>query len=275
MKKLIKLLSATLLGISLAITLTACGNDDSVVRIGVTGAFNDHWAIIQELVAEEGITIELVSFSDFLTPNLALNDRNIDLNAFQNRAFLINDVAANNYQIEAIAETWIVPLNIFNNQSRISSLADIRDGHTIAIPSDPVNYARALRLLESAGLIRLNTPPGELASELHIVERIVNINIMPAESGMLASMLPDLEAAVINGGNAFTAGLNPAHDSIFTEDVFSGDSDGLVNLVVARSEDMANPERARIFNIIVDAFRSEEVRQFVLDEYQGAFLPVW
>jgi len=262
--------------VALALTLAACrDNDSTVIRIGVTGAFNDHWTIIQELIAEEGITIQLVTFTDFMTPNIALSDGNIDLNAFQNRSFLNNEIAANNFQIQSIAETWIVPLNIFNNHSRISSLEDLRDGHTIAVPSDPVNHARALRLLESAGLIRLNTPPGELASELHIVERIVNINIIAAESGMLASMLPDLEAAVINGGNAFTAGLNPAYDSIFTEDVLSGDSDGLINLIVARTADVNDAERFRIFNIIVNAFQSEEVRRFIEEEYQGAFIPVW
>jgi len=258
------------------LSFTACGNDDEVIRLGLVGDFQEHWHAAREILAEDGIYLEFVFFSDFMTPNRALNDGDIDLNAFQHKQFLANDSSANNYDLTYIAETFIVPLNIFNNQNRISSIADIQDGHTIAIPGDPVNYSRSLRLLESAGLIVLDTPPGQLATELDIVEWIVDINIMAAESGMLAQILPDVEAAIINGGNAFTAGLRPLTDSIFTEVIDGTERNNLTNVIVARSSCLQEGgRRVEVFNEIVRVFHSDTIRNLIYDVYQGAFIPVW
>ena len=269
------LITCTLLFV-IAALFGSCGRDDEVIRVGITGAFNAHWELISRMVAEEGIVLELVSFSDFFTPNRALDEGDLDLNAFQHKMFLANEIANQGYAIEYIAETFIVPLNIFNNKNRISSIEDLQDGHTIAIPGDPTNRGRSLRLLETAGLIELETPPGENASVLDITVFHVEINILEAESGMLAQILPDVEAAIINGGNAFTAGLNPALDSIFTEEITGDFRNDLTNVIAARSADMVeNGERARKFRIIAAAFQSDEVRQFILEEYGGAFIPVW
>jgi len=264
--------------------LTACGagasgNDEvGVIRVGVVGAFTTHWDEIINMMAEEGIEIELVRFSDFMTPNRALDEGDIDLNAFQHKAFLSNDIAANNYQIQYIGETFIVPLNIFNNTSRISSMEDLAPGHTIGIPSDPTNSGRSLRLLETAGLITLDPSLADdaIPTVLDIVENISGINILEAESGMLYNMLPDMEAAVINGGNAFTAGLSPAYDSIFTEDITGDNVALLTNVIVARTADIeAQGQRMEVFEAIVQAHQSEHIRELILREYQGAFIPVW
>ena len=250
--------------------------NEHTIRVGVVGAFSSHWNLISEMVADQGINIEIVSFSDYFTPNMALSDGELDLNAFQHHAFLANEIAANGYEIEYIAETFVGQLNLFHNKSRISSLEDLQDGHTIGIPGDQVNGDRALRVLESAGLIVLDAPEGGIVSRLDIAEYVVDINIVEAESGMLAGMLPDMEAAVINGDNAFTAGLNPDYDSIFRENVAQERFKQYTNLVVARSEDVReNGERMRVFRTIVDAFHSDEVRQFILEEYGGVYIPVW
>jgi len=245
------------------------------LRVGLVGAFNVHWDVIQEMVAEEGIDLELVFFSDFMTPNLALDGGDIDLNAFQHKMFLTADSEANGYEIEYIAETFIVPLNLFNNPDRISSVEDIQDGHTIAIPSDPTNSGRALRFLESAGLLVIDPAVTGIPTVLDITERIVDIQILEAESGMLANILPDVEAAVINGQNAFSAGLNPEVDSILREDISGDNMAHLVNIIVARTVDVEDPIRSALFEIIVRAHQSETVRQVLLDEYQGAFIPAW
>jgi len=260
------------------LVLTACNNNEesNVVRVGLTGAFNVQWNTIRDMVAEEGVILEFVFFSDFMTPNLALDSGDIDINAFQHRAFLANEINARGYEIQEIAITHIVPLNIFNNPARISSLNDITDGHTIAIPSDLINLSRALRLLESAGLIRLNPPAqGELFSTLD-VEYIVNINIISAESGMLAGILPDVEAAIINGGNAVAAGLSPANDSIFREIIDDEHAWGLTNIIAARTEDVeAAGHRMELFEIIIRAHHTELIRELILEEFQGAFIPQW
>lgn len=276
MKKTILLLILALLVLS----FTACGgggNDDdlTVIRVGVVGAWNDHWYTMTENLLDEGIQIELVLFSDFATPNRALSDGDLDLNAFQHKMFLASEIESQGYEIEYIADTFVVPMNIFPNTNRISSLEDIQDGHSIGIPSDPTNGGRALQLLEAAGLIVLNTPEGANPTRFDIDRDAsrVHIEIVEAEAALLASMLPDLEAAVIGGINAFTAGLRPIEDSIFREDVTGADH--LVNTIVARSADLQDPARRAIFDAIVRAHHTDEIRETMLNDFGGAFIPVW
>ena len=248
-----------------------------VVRVGVVGAFNQQWDLIAEIVAEEGVILEIVLFDDFQTPNRALNDGDIDINAFQHKSFLANEIATFGYEIEYFAKTFLMPLNIFKNPERISSLADIQDGHTIGMPSDPINTSRSLRLLEYAGLINLyDIPEGEIANEFHIRERHVDINIITAEAGLLANMLPDIEAIIINGVQALTAGLYPHIYSILREELTGELREGLTNVLVARSEDIREDgERMRMFRIIADAYHSQEVYDFMWEAFGGVAIPVW
>jgi len=281
MKKFI----AVILALVLVLALAACGGGGGggtadtdgphQLRVGLVGAFNAHWELIQEMVAEEGIELELVFFADFAMPNLALDAGDIDLNAFQHKMFFFNDMATNDYELQYIAETFIAPLNIFNNPDRISSLEDIQDGHTIAIPSDPTNSGRALRLLEAAGLLVLDVPDGAIPSVLDIAAYNVEINIIEAEAGMLANILPDVEAAVINNPHAFNGGLR-AEDSIFVEDITGEAAANLINIIAVRTADVeAGGLRMELFEIIVRAHHTDAVRQLMIEEYLGSLVPVW
>jgi len=281
MKKIL----ATILLLALVLSLAACSgtpattgdNEPTVLRVGIVGVFNIHWYAIQEMVAEDGIELELVYFSDFTTPNRALDEGDLDLNAFQHKLFFESDVEANDYQIEYIAETFIFPLNMFKNPDRISSLEDIQDGDRIGIPSDPTNGGRALRLLEAAGLIEIDPALGldGIPTELDIVRYIVDIEIIPAESAMLPNLLPDLTAAAITNPLAFTAGLSTDTDSIFAEDITGEFASRLVNIIAVRSADLEDPARAALFEAIVRAHQSDEIRTLVLEEYEGILVPVW
>lgn len=280
MKKTV-LTSASLI---LALALTGCGADTSsadesadgktVVTVGVVGEYNAQWDTINELLADEGIVVELMKFTDYATPNRALNDGEIDLNAFQHKAYLANDIETNGYDIVDIGDTIIAPLAIFNNKDKISSIDDIKDGDIIAIPSDLTNGGRALKLLEAAGLIECDPAKGYVPTKADITKYNVNIEILEAESATLANLLPDCTAAIINGGNAFTAGLNPTTDAIFTENVDPETNEAvpeLINVIVARTEDKDN----EVYKKIVDAYHTEEVRQTVEEEYDGAFICEW
>jgi len=275
MKKTI-LLFVLILG--LVLSFAACGgggsgsSDITTVRVGVVGEFNDHWDTINELLEEEGIRVELVRFSDFATPNRALSDGDLDLNAFQHKMFLASEIQSQGYEIEYFADTFVVPISIFSGNDEITSVADIRDGHVIAIPSDPTNGGRSLQLLEVAGLITLHNAPGEHPT-IFDVEYIVEIDIREAEAVLLPALLPDVDAAVIGGINAFTAGLRPIEDSFFREDVTGAAH--LVNVIAARSEDLANPERRAIFDAIARAHHTDLVRDNMLRDFGGAFIPVW
>ena len=276
----------TVLGLTLALALglTACSSGTSeetttedgktIVKVGVVGEYNAQWDTVNELLADDGIEVELVKFTDYAAPNRALNDGEIDLNAFQHKAFLANDVQQNGYEIEAIGDTIIAPLSIYNNKDKISSVEEIKDGDIIAIPSDLTNGGRALKLLEKAGLIECDPAKGYVPTKADITKYNVQIEILEAESATLANLLPDCTAALINGGNAFTAGLNPANDAIFTEDVNPETNEAtpdLINVIAARSADVDN----EVYKKVVDAYHTEEVRQTIEEAYQGAFICAW
>ncbi|MBS6559989.1 MAG: MetQ/NlpA family ABC transporter substrate-binding protein [Clostridiales bacterium] len=278
-KKSFAIVATSILAVSV---LAGCGGNKSnvdkdgvtTVKVGVVGEYNEQWDTINQLLEKDKIKVELVKFSDYAIPNRALNDGEIDLNAFQHKAFLENDIKQKGYKLESIGDTVIAPLSIYNNKDKVSSVEEIKDGDIIAIPSDLTNGGRALKLLEAAGLIECDPEKGYVPTKADITKYNVKIEIKEAESATLAKLLPDCTAAVINGGNAFTAGLDPTKDSIFTEDVNPENNEAvesLVNVIVARSEDKDN----EIYKKIVDAYHTDEVKKTVEEMYHGAFLCVW
>ena len=286
MKKNVKKWIAAALATVATVSLTACGGstdtqeatadsgEPTIVKVGVVGEYNAQWDTINELLADDGIQVELVKFTDYAAPNRALNDGEIDLNAFQHKAFLANDIEQKGYDIVDIGDTIIAPLGIYNNKDKISSVEDIKDGDVIAIPSDLTNGGRALKLLEAAGLIECDPAKGVVPTKADITKYNKQIEIMEAESATLANLLPDCAAAVINGGNAYTAGLNPVTDTIFVEDVnpeTNAAVSDLVNVIAARTEDKDN----EVYKKIVEAYQTPEVQKTVEDEYQGAFVCAW
>ena len=176
-----------------------------IVKVGVVGEYNAQWDTVNELLAKDSnYQVELVKFTDYAAPNRALNDGEIDLNAFQHKAFLANDISQKGYEIVDIGDTIIAPLSIYNNKDKISSIEEIKDGDIIAIPSDLTNGGRALKLLEKAGILECDPAKGYVPTKADITKYNVNIEIMEAESATLANLLPDCTAAIINGGNAYT-----------------------------------------------------------------------
>ena len=168
--KLKRIIALSLSAASLALALTACGSssnasDDAAqasgssdaqttVKLGVVGAiYEDIWAPAKEKLADEGIDLEFVQFSDYVTPNNALANGEIDLNAFQHRIYLQSEIDNYGYEIENIGNTFIIPLNLYSD--KVKSVDELKDGDTVAIPDDATNGGRALKVLEAAGLIKL------------------------------------------------------------------------------------------------------------------------
>lgn len=246
----------------------------TTVRVGVVGEYNDQWDTINELLADQNIRVELVKYTDYVVPNIALADGDIDLNAFQTKTFLLNEIAQRGHDLVDIGDTIIAPLAIYNNKDKISSIEDIKDGDIIAIPSDLTNGGRALKLLEKAGLIECDPEKGFTPTKADITKYNVQIDIKEAESATLANLLPDCAAALINGGNAYTAGLDPVNDTIFREDVNPETNEQvpqLVNIIAARTADKDN----EIYKKVVDAYHTKEVEQTIKESYKGAFLCAW
>ena len=256
------------------LTGAAQADDFKEVTVGVVGDYVAQWDTVNELLAPEKIRVKLVKYSDYATPNRALADGEIDLNAFQHKAFLANDIERNGYKIVSIGDTLVTPLKIFNNKEKIKSIEDTKDGDIIAIPSALTNGGRAIKLLEAAGLVKVDPSKGYVPTKLDITEYKVKIKSREAESGILARLLPDVAAAIINGGNAYTAGLDANNDSIFSENLdpkTNPQVGQLVNIIAAREADKDNP----VYQKVVRAYQTPQTAATLMKSYKGAFTPAW
>jgi len=262
--------------IALCLGLTACSEkkpeEKVIVKIGVVGEYFEYWQPVIDKMAEEGITIELVKFNEYSIPNKALADGELDMNAFQHYAYLENEINERGFELSVIGETIIAPLGLYSQ--KITSVSEFKEGDKIAIPNDVTNGGRALKLLEDAGLIELDPAVGYLGTIKDITSNPLNIEIIEADASMLASLLPDVTASIINGGNAITNGLNPAKDAIFLEIVNveeNPNANRIINVLVVRTEDLDN----EVYLKILAAFQSDEVAEAMLEIYGGAFIPAW
>jgi D-methionine transport system substrate-binding protein len=270
MKKI--LIPALVLAVSTV--LFAGGNKDTgaretVVKIGVVGEYNDQWNPVIEALAKEGVRIELVRFSEYVQPNRALEDGEIDLNSFQHYAYLNNEINTKGYKLSPIGDTLLAPLGLYSR--KIQSVAEIKNGDKIAIPNDAVNGGRALRVLEKAGLLTIPVAAGPTPTLSDISANPRNIQFVEVEAAQTPRLLDDVTASVINGGHAVDAGLNPTRDSLALEQQSEGSQNPYINIIAARTADKDNP----LYKRIVEAFHTDAVRQVILTTYKGAFIPAF
>lgn len=213
--------------------------------------------------------MELVKFSDYSQVNQALVDGEIDLNSFQHYAYLEKEKEDKGFELSVIGETLIAPLGVYSNT--LSDIKDIKVGGKIAIPNDATNEGRALKLLESAGLIKVNEDAGYTPTLSDITENTKNIEFVEVEAGQTARLLPDVDASVINGGHAIDAGLNCKEDAIYTETVEEGSDNPYINVIVANTADKDN----ETYKKLVDEYRTDEIANLIDEVYQGAYVPTW
>ena len=256
-----------------AIFIASCSNtnkDSVTVKIGHVGESDRAiWKPVQEKLSKEGINVELVSFADYSIPNQALNDGDIDLNAFQHHAYFYNETNTKGYDLAIIGTTYISAMNIYSQ--KISNVSEVKNGDKVAIPNDPSNGGRALKVLQAAGLIKLkdNAPDNPEFSD--IAENPLNIEIVEVEAGSIYSLLPDVACAVINCNYALDFGLNPGADFIFQDNPRIYDNNMYVCLIASRTEDKDN----EVYKKIVEAYHSPEVEKVYAEEFKGAYLPAW
>ncbi|MFC4402258.1 MetQ/NlpA family ABC transporter substrate-binding protein [Gracilibacillus xinjiangensis] len=250
--------------------LTGCGSnngsaDSTNVKVGTTTAETPTWELVKELAAEEGIEIEIIQFSDYVQPNIALDNGEIDLNAFQTITYFHSFKEEQGLHLSAIGTTAIWPMGIYSE--KIEELSEIGDGAQIILPKEPTNLGRALMLLEKAELITLKEGFNGSGGVESIVENPKNLDIVTVTAGQTARGLQDATAAVINSDIAIAAGLNPTSDPVFREDE---QSVPYINIIASHT-DRKNEE---VFQQIVDIYHSEKVQSFIEDEYEGAAVPV-
>ena len=240
------------------------------VKLGVVGSiYEDLWKPAKEALKGEGIDLELVQFSDYVTPNNALANGEIDLNSFQHRIYLQNEIDSHGYKIQNIGNTFIIPLNLYSR--KISSVKELKDGDTVAIPDDLTNGGRALKVLEAAGLIELDPNAAFNPTIDNIVKYNVGIKIEELKANVIPSALSDVTAAVVNGNYALDFGLK-SDEAIYKDSVL--DVEEYWNLIAARTADLEDPDKAAVYEKVVKAFQSPETEKVFKDTYGGYFIRV-
>ena len=248
---------------------TAEANEPVKVTLGVVGEVNEPWDyVIEELKEKENIEVELVKFTDYTTPNNALAEGEIDLSSFQTEIFMDNYNRDHGTELTTIGYTVMAPLGLYSE--KITSINELKDGDTIAIPNDVSNEGRALILLQTAGLIKLDTAAGLVPTTEDVVENRLNLQFQTLESNQTARALQDVTASVINSGMAVDAGFIPSEDAVFLEPV-TEDSKPYYNVIAALSEDVDN----EVFQTIVAYYQSEGTAKVIEESSKGSQFPVW
>lgn len=247
----------------------ADANEPVKVTLGVVGEVNEPWDyVIEELKEKENIEVELVKFTDYTTPNNALAEGEIDLSSFQTEIFMDNYNRDHGTELTTIGYTVMAPLGLYSD--KITDISELKDGDTIAIPNDVSNEGRALILLQTAGLIKLDTAAGLVPTTEDVIENRLNLQFQTLESNQTARALQDVTASVINSGMAVDAGFIPSEDAVFLEPV-TEDSKPYYNVIAALSEDVDN----EVFQTIVAYYQSEGTAKVIEESSKGSQFPVW
>ncbi|MGO4999227.1 methionine ABC transporter substrate-binding lipoprotein MetQ [Oceanisphaera sp. W20_SRM_FM3] len=237
------------------------------LRIGVIAGAEEQVAEVAAKVAKEkyNLDVELVSFSDYVTPNVALSDGSLDLNAFQHQPYLDKQIADRGYELVQVGKTFVYPIAAYSKV--IKSLDELEEGAKIAVPNDPTNLGRSLLLLEQQGLIEVDDAAGLEATPLNITANPKNLNIIELEAPQLPRSLDDVAFAIINTTYASQLDLLPERDGLFVEDKDSP----YTNLIVARKD---NQEDARV-QTFVKAYQSDEVYEAAKELFKGGVVKGW
>lgn len=278
MKKVFALIAALAFS---ALALAGCGSQQSAssgassaassgaktLKVGATAV--PHAEILEAakpLLEKEGITLEIVEFNDYVQPNLALNDKELDANFFQHEPYLKNFMDEHKeVKLKNAAGIHIEPMGVYSR--KIKKLDELKDGATIAIPNDPTNGGRSLLLLEKAGIIKLKEGVGEKATVGDIAENKKNIKFQEVEAAQVPRTLDDVDAAVINSNFAMQVNLDPTKDAMFIEDSTSP----YVNIIAVREGDENHPE----IQALIKVLHSDEIKQFITEKYKGAVVPAF
>lgn len=250
--------------------LTGCGKTKAGDKKIVVGASPTPHAEILEAARDElekeGYTLEIKEFEDYVKPNQALSDGDLDANFFQHLPYLKDYNEKNKTKLVSAGEEHFETLGIFKGKK--SSLEGLTGGDKIAVPNDTTNEARALLLLEANGIIKLKDGVGLSATKKDIVSNPKNVEIVELDAAIIPKTLPDVALGVINGNFALGAGLG-ANDRIASE---AGDSEAAAkyaNIIAVREGD----EKSDKIKALIKALHSDKVKNFINEKYQGAVIP--
>ena len=279
MKKLVLILSALLLVVFAA----GCGGGDkkpassgapassggSKVTLKVGASPVPHTEILEQIkpvLAKQNIELKIVEFSDYVQPNMALGDKELDANFFQHEPYLLNFIDEHkNLKLKSAGGVHVEPMGVYSK--KLKKLDELKEGDIVAIPNDPTNGGRALLLLEKSGVIKLKAGLGFKATVQDVTENKKNLQFKEIEAAQLPRSLDDVAVAVINTNFAMQANLNPTKDALFIEDKTSP----YANIVAVREGDEKRPEIVALMK----ALQSKEIKEFIEKKYGGAIVPAF
>jgi len=239
---------------------------DKPLKVGVTaGPHAQIFEVVKQEAARQGLQLQIVEFSDYVQPNMALAAGDLDANSYQHQPYLDNANADRGYKLASIAKTVIFPIGIYSK--KIRQLDELKEGARIGIPNDPTNGGRALLLLQSAGLIKVSPEAGLKATPLDVTENPKKLRFIELDAAQLPRSLDDTDASAVNTNFALEAGLDPRKDAIAQE---APDSP-YANVLVVREQDKDRPELQQLARI----YRSQPVKDFILGKYKGAVVATW
>lgn len=241
----------------------SAGSKDDPITIGVTDQAKDYWRTFEDLAADAGIDVELVNFADYTQPNPILSAGDLDLNQFQHLLYLANYNVSADDDLVPIGSTAIYQLGLYTNKG-YTSPDDIPDGAEIAIPNDVVNQARALLVLQAAGLITLADGGNAFSTPAEILADESRITVVPVDASQTAVQVNVLDGAVINNNFAGDAGIDPT-TAIYSDLEDTSTARPYLNIWAARAEDADNP----VFAQLIDIYQSDAVLDQLLEENAG------
>lgn len=215
---------------------------------------------LKPILKKKGYDLQVKEFTDYVTPNTALTSKSIDANLYQHIPYLEQYNKEKHTDLTYTAKVYILPMAVYSK--KVENMNELKNGAVIAIPNDPTNETRALKLLEKGGLIKLKN--GDALTKLDITENKKNIQVKELDAPQLPRALDDADAAVINTNYALQAKLNPVKDSILIEDKNSP----YINVLVVRKEDKDKP----YIKALNEALNSPEIKKFIEEKYKGTVI---
>ncbi|MER6471718.1 MetQ/NlpA family ABC transporter substrate-binding protein [Streptomyces collinus] len=275
MRNTAKLTTAVLAAGALTLGLSACGSDkgssspsDYSGPLVVAASPTPHAEILdfvkKNLAKKAGLDLEVKEFQDYIVPNTATEDGSVDANYFQNKPYLDDFNQKRGTHIVPVVTVHLEPLGLYSH--KVKSADALKSGATVAVPNDAVNEARALKLLAANGLIGLKNDAGTEATPQAITKNPKNLKFKEVEAAQTARSLDDVDAAVVNGNYAISAGLKPAKDALVLE---SAKNSPYGNFLAVKKGNEKDPRVKKLAKLLT----SPEVKKFIEDKYQGSVIP--
>lgn len=266
MKKSAIITVGAIVSLAAILGLSGCAKKTSTLKVGATPVPHaELLKLVEPDLEAKGIKLEIVEFTDYVTPNIALAEKQLDANFFQHVPYLESFATERKLSLESAGLVHVEPLGLYSK--KFATVEALPKGATIALPNDPTNEGRALILLQAKRLIKLAADAGLKAGPAQVVENPKGFKFKELEAAQLPRTLVDVDAAIINGNYALESGLNPVKDAL----VLEGADSPYANIVAVRSGEAKDP---RILALL-EALHSQKVKDFILATYKGGVVPAF